>query len=147
MGSPLNRLHRFLVALQGEPALDPEALPDDAEAIIILGAAAARLAPEYGGTTVGSFALVRLRYGASLHRRTQLPVLVTGGPVHGMEVTAAELMAETLEQELGTPVRWQERRAFNTHENALFAAEMLEAEGIRRVLVVTHAFHIQRLFP
>ena len=36
-------------------------------------------APEYGGNTVVSSTLVRLRYAARLYRATGKPVLVSGG--------------------------------------------------------------------
>ena len=53
-------------------------------------------------------------------------------------------MGDVLEQEFGVPVRWREARARNTHENAIFSAEILEPEGVHRVLVVTHAVDARR---
>jgi len=49
-----------------------------AVAIVVLGADRRRDAPEYGGDTIGGFGLERLRYAAWLHKKTGLPVLVSG---------------------------------------------------------------------
>ena len=51
----------------------------DAQAIVILGSGPNIAAEEYGGDTVNERSLVRLRYGATLARRHQLPVLVGRG--------------------------------------------------------------------
>jgi len=49
------------------------------KAIIILGGGRYDNAPEYSPSTVSSETLVRLRFGARLHKATQLPILVSGG--------------------------------------------------------------------
>jgi uncharacterized SAM-binding protein YcdF (DUF218 family) len=41
-------------------------------------------------------------------------------------------------------VRWTEERSANTRQNIAFAAEILRAEGIDTVLLVTHAWHMPR---
>ena len=53
----------------------------NAQAIVILGGGIRRDAPEYGGDTLGTLTLERVRYGARVARLTGLPVLVTGGTV------------------------------------------------------------------
>ena len=53
--------------------------PTSAQAIVVLGGGRYPVAPEYGGDTVSSSTLVRLRYAAHLHRQTGLPILVSGG--------------------------------------------------------------------
>ena len=42
------------------------------------------------------------------------------------------------------PVRWTEERSHTTRENARFSAEILGREGIKKVAVVTHAWHMPR---
>lgn len=112
-------------------------------AIIILGAEVARRAgavePE-----VGPLTLERLRAGAAQHRRTGLPVLVTGGPIQRGDPPLAALMARSLAEDFGVPVRWIEPRARDTHENAEFSAAMLREAGIGAAWVVTHAWHMPR---
>lgn len=115
-----------------------------AQAIVVLGAGKYPQAPEYGGDTVSPTALVRLRYAAVLHRRTGLPILVSGGSPDGSSIDEAQTMRRLLEQEFGTAVRWSENRSANTLENARQAHHMLQREGIRRICLVTHAWHMPR---
>jgi uncharacterized SAM-binding protein YcdF (DUF218 family) len=114
-----------------------------AKAIVILGGGVRRDAPEYGGDTLATLTLERVRYGARVARQTGLPVLVSGGSVLGGE-PEAKLMASSLEREFGVPVRWIEARSRTTRENAVFSAATLKREGIDRVVLVTHAFDTRR---
>lgn len=110
-------------------------------AIIILGAEVIR-GPD--GPGVGMLTLERLRAGAALHRRTQAPILVTGGVLAAGDPPLAELMARSLAEDFGVATRWVEPLAANTAENARFSTEMLAAEGITRAHVVSHAWHLPR---
>ncbi len=114
-----------------------------AQAIVILGGGTRRDAPDYGGDTLATLTLERVRYGARIARLTGLPVLVTGGSTYG-GTTEAELMQEALQHEFGVPVRWAENRSRTTHENAQYSAAMLRAAGIGRVVLVAHAFDMRR---
>jgi uncharacterized SAM-binding protein YcdF (DUF218 family) len=114
-----------------------------AQAIVILGGGR-RAAPEYGGETVSDGTLERVRYGATLARQFGLPVLVTGGSTGTQAIPEAQLMAATLEEAFATKVRWQELRSRDTHENAIFSAELLRAAGVHSVLLVTHDIHQRR---
>lgn len=120
--------------------------PDEmrrAQAIVILGGGAYHAAPEYGGDTVSPGTLVRLRYGAKLARETGLPLLLTGGSPFGGR-PEAESMRQVMEGEFGTRVRWMESASRDTEENARLSAPLLQAAGIRRVALVTHASHMRR---
>jgi uncharacterized SAM-binding protein YcdF (DUF218 family) len=114
-----------------------------ARAIVILSGATRRYAPEYGGATLGTIALERVRYGAWIARATNLPVLVSGGAEEGAPPEAL-LMRDVLVNEFGVPVRWVETRSRNTHENAVNSAALLNAAGIHRVVLVGHAFDFPR---
>ena len=92
-----------------------------AQAVVILGGGVRRDALEYGGDTLATLTLERVRYGARVARLTGLPVLVSGGSVLGGE-PEAKLMAASLEHEFGVPVRWIEARSRTTHENAVLSA-------------------------
>jgi uncharacterized SAM-binding protein YcdF (DUF218 family) len=115
----------------------------DAQAVVILGGGR-RIAPEYGGETVSELALERVRYGAKLARELNLPILVTGGSVYGARTPEGTLMEQVLQQSFGTPARWVETRSRDTHENAIFSAELLRSEGIDTAVLVTHDFHMRR---
>ncbi len=115
-----------------------------AAAIVVLGGGKAHRAPEYGGDTVRGATLVRLRYAARLHRRTGLPVLVSGGSPEGGPQSEAELMQRTLQDEFAVPVRWVEGGSATTLDNARLSYRMLAAENIRAIHLVTHAWHMPR---
>lgn len=134
--------HGLLRWLDDTPALDLAA-PHDAQAIVILGGGVRRAAPEFGGDTLGRLSLERVRYGALVARATKLPVLVSGGSVHG-GTTEAALMKRALEQEFGVEVRWAEERSRDTRSNALESAAMLLPAGVTRVIIVAHGFDMPR---
>lgn len=121
------------------PAQPAEGPP--AAAIIVLGGEMARGA---AGPDVGVLTLERLRAAAILHRRTGLPVLVTGGPLSRGAPPIAELMAASLAADFGVSARWIEPRARDTRDNALLSAELLRADGIEAALVVSQAWHLPR---
>lgn len=114
-----------------------------AQAIVILGGGRRSYAPEYGGETIGRLTLERVRFGARIARETGLPVLLTGGlPGEGM--AEADLMHDALENDFGIAPRWIERASRDTRENAAFSAVHLEAAGVTRIVLVTHAVHMPR---
>ena len=114
-----------------------------AKALVILGGGTRRNAPEYGGDTLATLTLERVRYGARVARLTDLPVLVSGGSVLG-GMPEATLMALALETEFGVRVRWIESHSRTTHQNAVLSAFILKREGVDRILLVTHAFDTRR---
>jgi uncharacterized SAM-binding protein YcdF (DUF218 family) len=120
------------------PALDL-AQPTQAQAIVILGGGGQRgYAPEYGGPATDPFLLERVTYGAYVARNTGLPVLVTG---FGIEAVA---MRASLARNFGLEVRWLDDRAYDTFENARNSAQLLRADGVRRIVLVTGATHLWR---
>lgn len=120
--------------LEHVPVLQVEDLARG-EAIVILGAGAHRYMPEYDGPTANRLALERLRYGARLARFSELPVILSGeaGP-----------MAEALWVDFGIAPRWLEGRSLDTQDNARNTAAILQQQGIRRIVLVTHAIHMRR---
>lgn len=134
----------LLCSLQSYPPLLAHQPPPDAQAIIVLAAGADRTGAEYGGAVIGPMTMQRLRYGAFLQRRTDLPMLVSGGLPASDTPTLAALMQQAAEQELGATVRWREDRSADTYENARYSAEILKQAGLTRVLLVTSAWHMPR---
>jgi len=134
---------RFLISwldqyppLPSEGPLEGE-LIEAAEALVILDGGGRQGAREYGGATVRNQTLERLRYGAFLHQRRALPVMVSGNGF-------GHRMGEVLTTAFATPVRWCEQESRNTWENARAAAEILHPEEIRRVILITHFWHMPR---
>lgn len=136
---------RVLTAsLETVPAITDIAQAEKADAIVVLGGRVYPDAPEYGDDVISGAGLERLRYGAHLYRATGLPILVTGGAPEGTQRTEGGLMKQILEREFAVPVHWAEERSVNTFENAMFSREILEAEGIDKIYLVTHAYHMPR---
>lgn len=124
-------------------ALDIER--QQADAIVILGGGTYFAAPEYEEEdTVKALTLVRLRYGARLHRETGKPILVTGGRPLGNSVAEAQQMRTALQEDFRVLARWTEDDSDNTSENARFSFRILQQHGIKKIYLVTHAWHMPR---
>jgi uncharacterized SAM-binding protein YcdF (DUF218 family) len=133
-----SQLRRWLEPAHRDPLSDRSG-----QAIVVLGGGSYPDAPEYGADAPTMETLVRLRYGAHLHRALKKPLLVTGGTVRGNRPEAVTMKA-VLEREFQTPVQWIEQRSRNTLENARLSRAVLDAEGIRRIYLVTQAWHMPR---
>lgn len=117
---------------------------EGAQAIVILGAGSYAAAPEYAGDTVAGATLTRLRWGARLHRRTGLPIMVSGGSLGGTRTSEAAQMKAALEDDFHAAVKWTEDKSLNTWESARYAMQQFAGTNIRRVVLVTHAVHMMR---
>jgi uncharacterized SAM-binding protein YcdF (DUF218 family) len=53
-------------------------------------------------------------------------------------------MADALQQDFGVTARWREGESINTIENARYSARILAGAGIRKVILVTDAWHMPR---
>jgi len=116
-----------------------------ADVIVILGGGTYFHAPEYSGQdTISDQTLPRLRYGAKLHRENGMPILVTGGKPLGNDLSEAQQMRTSLQQDFRVPVRWIEEESANTLENARNSFQVLQKTGIGRIYLVTHAWHMPR---
>jgi len=131
----------FLLSRLEAPYSDPLQFP--ADAIVVLGGGTYSQSPEYGGDTVSGASLERLRYTAKLYRLSQKPILVTGGNPREYSTPESAQMRAVL-AEWGIPVRWGEDTSGDTLENARNSFAMLGPAGIRRIYLVTHAWHMPR---
>jgi uncharacterized SAM-binding protein YcdF (DUF218 family) len=115
------------------------------QAIVILSADDQRV--RVGGAIgwrVGRLTLEREAAGASLARRTHLPILVSGGVIAPGAPSLAAMMGVSLDQDFATPVRWREDQSLDTWQNAARTAALLRPQGVSRVYLVTHAWHMRR---
>lgn len=116
-----------------------------AEALVVLGGGRVYGQREYAGDVPSALALERLRYAVRLHRASGLPILLSGGASTRIDRRSeAELMAEVLARDYRLSPRWLETRSRTTCENAARTAEILAADGVGNVFVVTHAMHMPR---
>jgi uncharacterized SAM-binding protein YcdF (DUF218 family) len=125
--------------VQRYPAFDPTHVTP-AQAIVILGGPGQRdPAPEYAGQPAPELELSdRLIYGAWLSRQTHLPILVTSDPLN------ARTMAVSLARDFQSPPRWVDSHAHDTYENARNSAQLLRADHVNSILLVTSSTHMLR---
>ncbi len=127
--------------------LPPETTPQ-AEVIVLLG----------GGTEPQDYprqmtevngAGDRVLFAAKLYRDGAAPaILVSGGNLNfsgARGATPADDMTELLTQ-LGVPEEaiWRQDRSQNTHDDAVYSAEILKEKGITEIILVTSAMHMPR---
>ncbi len=116
-----------------------------AQAIVILGGGQRKACPEFEGQdSVDPSTLSRLAYGAMLHKKTGLPILVSGGLVLDDRISEAHLMAHALRDLFSAPAKWLEERSQNTSENAEYSSQILKKVGVTHILLVTEAWHMRR---
>lgn len=127
-----------------EPAPRDPGADQNGQAIVVVGGGTYFAASDYGGETVGTQTLARLRYAAHLHRTLKKPVLVTGGAPEGNPVAEARHMKQVLLRDFQVPVQWVEEGSRDTLENARLSYPLLSTAGVRRIYLVTHAWHMAR---
>lgn len=115
-----------------------------AEAIVLLGGATR------GDTHMGTLGDLnqqadRLVHAAALYKAGRAPLIVLSGGGQPEGRPEAELMRDIL-LVMGIPDQAMvlERGSRNTHDNAVNSARLLEARGLRTILLVTSAFHMRR---
>lgn len=116
------------------------------QAIVVLGGGIHKDDFEYKtpiALKVGT--LLRVRYAAKLAKEIGLPVLTSGGHTLNESLPSeAELMAAVMADEFGMPVKWQESQSINTLQNAKLSYEILQKQGINRIILITQAYHMPR---
>jgi uncharacterized SAM-binding protein YcdF (DUF218 family) len=133
--------------LESEPALAREQWPglaERAQVIVVLGGGREQADPGWHADQPSLLALERIRFAARLARASGLPLLTSGGLHYGRLPSEAALMAAVLAEDYGLAVRWQEQASRTTWENARYSAALLQQAGVRRVVLVTQAWHMPR---
>ena len=138
------------------PAYAPLSVADlkilNAQAIVVLGGGVQRTAPEYGSPQPNAGTAARVRYGIHLARASGLPLAFAGGvgwANAGYESASEAPPAALFANESGATLRWLDGQSRNTAENASRIRALVQPEGITRIALVTHAWHMprsQRLF-
>lgn len=117
------------------------------QAIVVLGGGVESQAAEYGGPVLSPDAMSRLLYGVHLAQTSKLPLAYSGGIGWGADagqIPEARVAAMALGYIGGPSLRWQESQSRDTRENAIQTAQLLQADGVSRIALVTHAWHMPR---
>ncbi|PJG82258.1 YdcF family protein [Caviibacterium pharyngocola] len=114
----------------------------NAQAIVILGGGLRDSKELYATLAVPQIPLERLRYAAYLYKQTHLPILISGSSPNGN--SEAKIMAKELRDFFDVPTKWLEEQAQTTEQNAYFTAQMLLPDDVRRIILVTNQWHMQR---
>jgi uncharacterized SAM-binding protein YcdF (DUF218 family) len=116
----------------------------EAQAIVVLASNFYAPNPPRPRSVPGWGTYLRCRHAAWLYREGwRMPVVASGGR-QGDRVLA-EIMRDALVAE-GVPREaiWLEGESDSTQENAAFTAKLLLPRGIRRIVLVTEAYHMRR---
>ncbi|CRI68012.1 conserved hypothetical protein [Thiocapsa sp. KS1] len=135
------------LSLEGRFAREPVGALPTADAVVVLGGGIRGGPPDWPDPDLGR-ASDRVWHAARIHHAGKAArVIVSGGsmPWAGERRSEADAMLRFL-ADLGVPsdAILLEGRSRNTRENALYTAEILSAQGIDRILLVTSALHMPR---
>jgi uncharacterized SAM-binding protein YcdF (DUF218 family) len=89
----------------------------------------------------------RVWHGVRLFHAGKAPLLVmSGGSDLSQSASSEAEVMRQLAMDLGVPIGVivLEERSRNTRQNAQFSAEMLKAQGVKNILLVTSAMHMRR---
>ena len=118
------------------------------QAVIVLGGGALPHAPEYGEAQPNAQTAARLRYGVWLARQSGLPLGFSGGmgwaASDSQRDSEAEVARRMALQDYRIALRWSEAEARDTAGNARLLAPQLRRDGVQRIALVTHAWHMPR---
>ena len=127
--------------------LSPEEIPS-AEVMVVLGGGTEPASSPRRGVEING-AGDRVLYAAELYKDGKAAhIILSGGDIEWQDTgstTPAEDMASILMQ-LGVPesALWLETESKNTYENAVYAKEILDEQGITQILLITSAMHMPR---
>ncbi|ACK64537.1 protein of unknown function DUF218 [Rippkaea orientalis PCC 8801] len=130
-----------------EQQISPPVIIPQAEVIVVLGGATKSPVKPRPMVDVNEHG-DRLFYAAKLYLDQKAPLIIaSGGRISwsGNSRPESEDMAQLL-QMLGVPSQAiiQEPNSLNTYENAINVKQILDNLGIKKVLLVTSAFHLPR---
>jgi uncharacterized SAM-binding protein YcdF (DUF218 family) len=116
----------------------------EAQAMVVLASSFYAPNPPQPRSVPGWGTYLRCRHAAWLYREGWIMPVVASGGRYGDRVMA-EIMRDALVAE-GVPREriWLEGDSDSTRENAAFSAKLLRPRGIRRILLVTEAYHMRR---
>ena len=131
---------------QYKPTSAQELKAQGVQAIVVLGGGVETGQPD-GIQQLKPTALDRLRHGIELSRKTGIPLLVTGGKGWGAEAGSedeAEISKQVAREAFQFEIQWTESDSRDTQENASNSKQLLTKQGISKIALVTHSWHMPR---
>ena len=131
---------------QHKPTTTQELKAKGVQAIVVLGGGVETGQPD-GIQQLQSTSLDRLRHGIELSRKTGTPVMVTGGKGWGAKAGSeneAEISARVAREVFQFEIKWTESESRDTQENASNSKQLLNKQGISKIALVTHSWHMPR---
>ena len=131
---------------QYKPATAQELKARGVQAIVVLGGGVETGQPD-GIQQLQATALDRLRHGIELSRKTGIPVMVTGGKGWGAKASSeneAEISRRVARDVFQFEIKWTESESRDTQENASNGKQLLNKQGISKIALVTHSWHMPR---
>jgi len=137
------------------PALDAARLAalkaDEASvptAILVLGSGMTASVDDPRLGELNRSSLERLRAGVRLARATSWPLAFSGGrgwaQIDNAGDSEAQAAQRSAARDFGQPLAWIEPDSRDTAENAQRSVALLRGRGVRRVVIVTHDWHMPR---
>jgi uncharacterized SAM-binding protein YcdF (DUF218 family) len=131
---------------QYKPTTAQELKAQGVQAIVVLGGGVDTGQPD-GIQQLQATALDRLRHGIELSRMTGIPVMVTGGKGWAAKAGSeneAEISSRVAREVFQFEIKWTESESRDTQENASNSKQFLAKQGINKIALVTHSWHMPR---
>ncbi len=131
---------------QYKPSTAQELKANGVQAIVVLGGGVETGQPD-GIQQLKPTALDRLRHGIELSRQTGIPILVTGGKGWGADADSeneAAVLKRVAIEAFQYQIQWTESDSRDTQGNARNSKELLSNQGIQKIALVTHTWHMPR---
>jgi uncharacterized SAM-binding protein YcdF (DUF218 family) len=137
---------KYLVRSLEWQNIPPAQLPT-AEAIVVLGGATKSAFPPRPSVDLSEQG-DRVIYAAQLYRQKKAPIIILSGGRIDWRGSGSPESADMVDilTSIGIPAEAliQEPDSLNTYQNAVNVKKILDAQGIRRILLVTSALHMPR---
>jgi uncharacterized SAM-binding protein YcdF (DUF218 family) len=116
------------------------------DVIVLLTGGAVSNTPDTDGTgNLNGFTMNRTITAYKLHKKYNLPILISGGQVYSYTGNEGQIVKRNL-LTLGVAESslFLDDKSRNTEENALFSKRIIQKQGFTKPVLVTSAFHMPR---
>jgi uncharacterized SAM-binding protein YcdF (DUF218 family) len=136
---------KMMASIEYEQPLSLKNIPNNAQAMVILGSGTYVNAPEFNGIdTVSRGSLERIRFASHIARSNDLPILISGGRKTSKHTPESVAMNQVMVDEFEVYPKWLDTKSLSTMDNAINSKPILARNDIDSIVLVTHAFHMKR---